>query len=222
MKLHPKFIQHDCVEGDKVDLRQAEATLLHRPDIIIFEMPQNGNRGPGTIFNRYSCANKPTEKVDEIIKKLKISARKFPYAASDIAVWENIKMLWAEGVNTQIYNVDAPERMRREYFLFKNPGYPAVRKDWFFWVYLYLRDAHMAKNIRRVLDACSGKKDPTILIFLQSIHWKHVQFLLTNPSREKIWKYYFGNFPNIKPGAIECKIKERSKILGEYWKRVQS
>lgn len=142
MKFTPKFIQRDCVEGDKADLRQAEAVLKHRPDIIIFEMPQGGNRGPGTIFNRYSCANKPIEKVDEIIKRLKIASKKYPYAASDIAVWENIKKLWGEGVNTLIYNVDAPDRMRREFSLFTKRGYPAVRKERLFWAYLYLRDTY--------------------------------------------------------------------------------
>lgn len=70
MKLNPKFIQRDCVEGGNADLRQAEAVLKHRPDIIIFEMPQGSSSGPGTIFNSYSCANKSIGKVDEIIKNV--------------------------------------------------------------------------------------------------------------------------------------------------------
>lgn len=220
MKINPKFIQRDCVEGDKADLRQAEAVLKHRPDIIIFEMPQGSSSGPGTIFNRYSCSNKPIEKVDEIIKGLKVSAKKYPYALSDVAVWGNIKILWKQGVNVQIYNVDAPDRMRREFSLFAKQGYPAVRKDWFFWAYLYLRDTYMARNIKQALDGYSKKKNPTVLIFLQSIHWKHVQFLLTNPTKEKIWEFYFGKFPKIESNMIESQIKERSKILGDYWKRV--
>lgn len=219
MKLNPKFIQRDCVEGYKADLRQAEAVLNHRPDIIIFEMPQGGSRGPGTIFNRYSCANKPIRKVDEIIKELGISAKKYPYAESDVAVWANIKTLWKEGVNVQIYNVDAPDRMRREFSLFTKQGYPAVRKEWFFWAYLYLRDTHMARNIKKALDRYSKKKNPVVLIFLQSIHWKHVQFLLAKPSKEKIWNFYFGKFPRVKPGTIGGQIRSRSKVIGDYWKK---
>lgn len=221
MKFNPKFIQRDCVEGDKADLRQAEAVLKHRTDIIIFEMPQGGSRGPGTIFNRYSCANKPIEKVDEIIKGLKVSAKKYPYALSDVAVWENVKTLWKEGVNVQIYNVDAPDRMRREFSLFVKQGYPAVRKEWFFWAYLYLRDTYMAKNIKKALGGYSKKQNPTVLIFLQSIHWEHTQFLLTNTSKEKVWKFYFGKLPSIKQDTIEEQIRIRSKVMGDYWKREQ-
>jgi len=91
-KQRPKFIQSDCIEGDTIDIRQTRAILKYRPDIIIFEMPA-GKNGPGTIFNRYTCDKKPLKKVHEIIKNLKISAQKFPYAASDINVWENIKKL---------------------------------------------------------------------------------------------------------------------------------
>lgn len=194
MKINPKFIQRDCVEGDKADLRQAEAVLKHRPDIIIFEMPQGSSRGPGTIFNLYSCANKPIEKVDEIIKGLKVSARKYPYALSDIAVWENIKTLWKEGVNTQIYNVDAPDRMRREFSLFTKQGYPAVRKEWFFWGYLYLRDTYMARNIKKALDGYSKKKNPTVLIFLQSIHWKHSSFCSQTLLKKKSGNFILESF----------------------------
>lgn len=219
MKLRPKFIQRSCVEGDKADLRQAKAVLVYKPDIIIFEMPSGGN-GPGTIFNRYPCADKPTKKVDAIIKKLKVSAKKYPYAVSDIAVWENIKTVWKEGTNTQIYNVDSPDQIRREYLSLEKSDYPAVRKDWLFWAYLYMRDTDMAKNIKRSLETYSGKRNPTILIFLQSIHWDNVQFLLTNPSKKKVWKYYFGKFPKVSPRTIERQLKERSKVLSSYYKKI--
>jgi hypothetical protein len=39
MKLTQEFIQRNCVEGDKIDPRQANAVLQYRPDIIIFESP---------------------------------------------------------------------------------------------------------------------------------------------------------------------------------------
>ena len=224
MKLKPKFIQFDCIEGDRTDLRQSNAILFYKPDIIIFETPQDIH-GPNVITNRYSCAKKPIERVDKIIKGLKKEAKRYLYAASDIIVWENIKKMWKLGINTQIYNVDSPTRLRREFSLFKKPnsvGYPAVRKYWLFWVYLYLRDSYMAKNIKIVLDTYSQKEDPTILIFLQSIHWKHVKFLLTNPSKEEIWKYYFGKFNNLKPNSdMENKIKDRSKVLNYYWVKNQ-
>ncbi len=221
MHLKPRYVQRDCVEGDKIDLRQADAVLKHKPDIIIFELPQSHNGKPGTIFNRYSCAHKPIEKVEAIIKGKKHAAKKFPYAASDIAVWENIQRLWKQGVNVQIYNVDAPIKMRREYVAVEATGYPSVRKDWLFWVYLYLRDTYMARNIKHILDTYSLKSNPTILVCLQSIHWKHAQFLLTNPSSQKTWKYYFGKFPALTPSVVTSQVRRRNRVLGEYWKKLQ-
>lgn len=225
MKINPKFIQCSCVEGDKIDLRRAKAVLKHKPDIIIFELPQN-NRGAGLIFNRYSCSNKPIEEVNKIIKENRIAAKKFPYVASDIAVWKNIEKLWKQGINTQVYNVDSPAKLRKEsFYLFHKSisnGYPAVRKDWLFWLCLYLRESCMAKNAKRILDNYHFKKDPTILIFLESIHWNHVKFLLTNPSKEKIWKYYFGRFKNLKANKnIENQIRARSLTLNNFWKKIQ-
>ena len=220
MKLKPKFLNFNCIEGDKAYYRQAKAIVEHKPDIIIFEMPQ-GKNSPNTVFNNYSCDKKPIEKVYKIIKKLKIAAKKYPYALSDVAVWNNIEKLWAQGINTQIYNIDSPDKIRRECHLFKN-GYPVVRKDWLFWVYLYLRDSFMTKNLKIILDNYSVKKNPTTLIFLQSIHWKHVQFLSTDPSKEKIWKYYFGRCKDLRPNKrIEGKITERSRVLASYWKKYQ-
>lgn len=221
MKLHPKFIQQSCKEGDKIDLRQAKVILKYRPDIVIFEMPQ-GKYGPDTIFNKYQSSNKPIKKVEAIIADLKISARKYPYAKSDIAVWENIKALWEENHNILIYDVDSPDDLRRRYFEDMEGDYPAVRKDWLFWVYLYVRESCMTSNIKWVLENYQEKKNPTIAVFLESIHWKHVQFLLENPSRKEVWKYYFKNFPELQPENIDDKIKARSKVLYKYWKRVNA
>lgn len=225
MQLTPKFIQRNCVEGEKVDLSQANAILKHKPDIIIFELPQ-ANNGVGTIFNRYSCSSKPVCEVDKIINKLKKNLKKYPYVESDIFVWKNINKMWESGINTKIYNVDAPAKMRREFYLFQKPislGYPAVRNDWLFWIYLYLRDSYMAKNIKKVLDNYTDKKGPTILVFLQSIHWEHVQFLLKNPTKREISEYYFGKFKKLKiDKSIEGKIGERSRILKFYWQKIQT
>ncbi|MDD4409576.1 MAG: hypothetical protein PHW52_02870 [Candidatus Pacebacteria bacterium] len=220
MEIKPRFIQRNCIEGNEIDPRQANAILKYKPDIIVFEMPQ-GKNGPNTIFNIYPCNKKPIEKFNHIIKDLEISAKKYPYAASDILVWRNIKKMWNQGINTQIYNVDAPKAMRSRCFKFKKP-YPSIRKDWLFWIYLYSREVVITKNIRALLENYHIKKDPTILIFLQSIHWNNVKFLLANPSKEEIWKHYFGNFKNIKPTKeIENQIKDRNKILNYYWKKVQ-
>jgi hypothetical protein len=217
MKLSPKFIQRNCIEGDKIDSRQALAVLKYRPDIIIFESPMEKG-GPGMVFNKYPCDKKPLEKVDEIIKNCKISAKEFPYAESGVALWENIKKMWSEGNNVQVYKVDTPQDLRREHFLM-HMQYPACRKDPLFWAYLYVRDKTMAKNIKLALNDYTGKKDPVVAIFMQSIHWKHVQFLMQAPKPSEVWKYYFGRFSKLTKDEIEEILLRRSKILSRYWKK---
>ena len=120
MKINPKFIQRSCIEGNKIDLRQANAVSKYKPDIIVFEFPED-SKEPSKIFNRYACKNKPLKKVDEIIRNLKKASKKYPYVLSDIVVWKNIKKLWEQGINTQIYNIDSPTKMRKEFYLFKKP-----------------------------------------------------------------------------------------------------
>jgi len=218
MKISPKFIQKNCVEGNKVDMQQANAVLKYKPDIVLFEYP-TGKTGPDAIFNKYSTNKKPLKKVDGIIKNRKISAKKYPYAESDIFVWQNIKKLWSQDHNVLIFNIDAPDELRREYFENLEPKYPQARKDFLFWVYLYLREIYMTKNMEKILKSYSEKENPTVAVFLQSIHWQHVQFLLTKPNKSKIWKYYFGRFPKLKPKTIDAEIKKRSLFLYRWWNK---
>jgi hypothetical protein len=216
MKRKIKFIQENCIEGGKIDLRQANVVSKHKPDIVMFELPQ-GKVNPDTVFNKYPTNKKPLKEVDVIIKGLRQVAKKYPYAKSDIAVWNNIKKLWKNKKNVYVYNIDGPSELRK-YFM--NFEYPKCRKDFMFWVYLFLREyLYMKKNVEWVLNK-NPKGDLKIAIFLQSIHWNHTKFLLTNPSKEKIWEYYFGEFKDITPENIDGKIKEKNKIIYKYWKKV--
>lgn len=215
----PIFIQRNCVEGETADLRQAQAVLKHRPDAIIFELPSNRG-GPGTIFNSYSCPNKPLARIQKIISQLKTAAASYPYARSDIAVWHNIEQLWQEGHNTLIYNVDTPAQLRHYYFTHFDTTYKTARRDWLFWVFLCIREQYMADNVRSVIEH-SRQEQPLIAVFLQSIHWRHIQFLLRKPSQTTIWDYYFKSFPELTPVNIGSKIKARSPLLYQYWKRIK-
>lgn len=215
-KITPKFIQKNCIEGNKTDLRQANAVLKYKPDVILFELPA-GRNGQDSIFNKYSTNKKPLKKVDEITKKLEISAKKYPYAKSDVAVWENIKMLWSQSHNILIFNVDAPGELRRKYSQKFELKYPKARKDWLFWVYIYLREKYMVENIEKILKNYKEKRNPTIAVFIQSIHWKHIQFLLKKPKESEIWKYYFGKFPKLKQKTISQEIKKQNTFLYEWW-----
>ena len=217
--MKPRFIQENCAEGNRVDLRQARVVARYRPDIILFEYPaKRGN--PSRIFNRYSPDKKPLKEVDRIKRGLMIAAQKFPYALSDVSVWENILKLWHDGHNVLLFNIDGPDNLRCDYFkLARGLTYDEQRKNLIFGVHCYLRETAMANYIRRILSAYKEKQNPVIAVFLQSIHWHHVKFLLKNPSQKKIWNYYFGRFPKINPENIGEAIQKKSPVHYKYWKR---
>ena len=194
----PRFVQENCVEGNKIDPRQARVVSRYQPDIILFEYPaKRGN--PSRIFNRYGPTRKPLKEVERIKRGLKLAAREFPYALSDIPIWENILKLWRAGHNVLLFNIDGADELRRDYFkLARGLTYDEQRKNLIFWVHCYLREIAMANHVRRILRNYKEKSHPIVAVFLQSIHWQHVKFLLKNPSRKKIWNYYFGRFPKNK------------------------
>lgn len=78
----------------------------------------------------------------------------------------------------------------------------------------------MAQHILNALDDYQEGKNPVVLVFLQSFHWQHVRFLLTKPSREKIWKYYFRKFEKeVSPRAIPKILQKENKVFYKYWKK---
>jgi len=219
-KMKPKIVQFDIREENRKDYRQARAVLKYRPDIIIFENPEH-NLSPESKFNKYSPQNKPMKEFLAIQKYFKIAAKEgFGYALSDIKTWKNIMQLWREGHNVLIYDVDGPAELRQEFFHVWRHMYPCALKNWL-WVAcrFYIREVIMAKHVCNILKKYKAKTNPTILICLQKIHWVHVKFLLSNPSKEKIWKYYFGRFKEISRKNITSKIKKENKVFYKYWKK---
>ena len=210
----PRCIQIDCRETRKLDLRQARAVLQYKPDIIILEYPNN-NKTPNMIFNKYSPANKPLKKLPKFSRETFIIN---PWVKSDIVMWNNIAYLWGkEKHQVLLYPVDAPTELVKEWFLVWDNMYPCALKNWLWWTRIYLRERYMAKNIQWILSHYLLKKKPTILIFLQSFHWKHVKFLLENPSAKQIWNYYFGRFKNLQPFLVPQTLKKENMIFYKHW-----
>ena len=89
--MKPKYIQINCTEGKRIDLRQAKAVLKYKPDLIFLEYPTN--------------YLKPIKKPIHINKKIIL---KFPWTESDNYMWANIKKIWKNGYNTFVYAVDGP------------------------------------------------------------------------------------------------------------------
>jgi len=216
--IKPIYHQVNCREQNKVDLRQAKAVLKYKPDIIIFELPEKNN-SPETVFNKYNCRQKPVVKIKLIKKNLKKSAKQFGYALSDIKVWENIEYLWQQEKNVLLYNIDGPTELRQEFFEVWQNMYPSAKKNWLWWVSIYLRDRIMANHLQSILKKYKFQKNPVILIFLQNFHWQHVKFLLKNPTSQEIWQYYFGKFSEINIKTISHRIKKNNKLFYRYWKK---
>jgi hypothetical protein len=217
--MNVRFIQANCVEGKRVDLRQAAVIKKYKPDIIFFEMPSFGGN-PSSPFNSYSIKKKPFAEVEKIKKGLRKEAKKTPYALSDVFVWENIESLWRMGHNVLIFNIDAPQELRQE-GLARLESMPLSRakRTWEFWAYVYIRETLMAHYMEQVLKKRFGKKKIVAAVFLQSFHWQHVKFLLKHPSKEKVRNYYFGRFPRLMPAIIAKELKSKAPILSHYWKK---
>ena len=201
-----KFINVNCVEGKKTDLRQARAVLRHRPDVIVLEYPNNGK-----IPFRAEKAPK------ELFKEKNIKF--MPWIKSDIVMWKNIRRLKKSGHEISVYTVDGPSDLVWQFFMVWRHMYPCALENWLWWVQIYLREQYMLRNIRWILKKHKSKKNLTVLVFLQSFHWEHIKFLLSNPGKRKIWKYYFGKFSEINPENIAEKIKKENEIFYKHWKK---
>lgn len=204
-------------EHNRADYNFARAILKYRPDFVFLEMGSpKGN--PDTIFNRYSPEKKPLDKVIAIQNEMHKASDKFGYAKSSILMWDNIMKLWREGHNVLIFNADAPDDLRREFFEVWRNMYPSATKNWLWWVRIYLRERYMTRNIRWALSHYKYQKQPVALVQFGGFHWKHTKFHLNNPPKKELWNYYFKKFPEITPGNIGKKIKKENKLFYKYWK----
>lgn len=215
-----RFIQFDCREKDKLDLRQAKAVLKYKPDIIFLEYPNN-KKTPDTIFNKFSPLNKPIKKLPNKFSKKTLLL--CPWLKSDIIMWDNIVHLWKkEKHQVLVYYADAKEELLNEWLIVWENMYPSALKNWLWWVKIYLREYYMVKNIKWALSKYKSKENLTVLVFLQSFHWEHVRFLLKNPSSKQIWNYYFGKFKGLKPSIITKILQKENKVFYKYWKKISN
>jgi hypothetical protein len=214
-----KILQFNCLEGEGVDLHQANAVLRHKPTFIFFESP-----GPAkSIFNKYKSKEKPAQEFKELIRELKKAGKEYPWVNSDVYTFNNIKKLWDEGHDIKLYPIDGPSELLRvnlQKFSKLNNPHPERRGTHFaWWVRMYLREKIMTQSVRGVLKSMKNNDAGVGLVFVQKFHWKNVQFHLSNPTKEEMYKYYFGAFKNINPENIGVKVKEANPILYKYWKK---
>ncbi len=217
-----KIFQYSCVEDKKPDFRQAEAVIKKRPDVIFFEAPTPLGK-PSLNYNKFSTKNKPLSDLKKHYKMLKEVSKKYPWVISDIQTYKNIEKLWKEGHDVKLYSIDAPSELLKIGINLNNdikPPKPKRRGTNFnWWVRIYLRERIMSNYMMKILP--KYKKENTALVFLQSFHWRNVKFLLSKPSKQQIYKYYFGSFKSLNLGNLnEHVLETNNPILTKYWKKV--
>ncbi len=199
------LIQVNCREDKYIDKRQAKAVLKYKPDIILLEYL--------TTSGSYEQRTKSPKITKEILLKN-------PWVRSDKYMWTNIVKIRRENHHTILYAVDGPYDLVNEANVYQcNNKNPNKTTNLFWWIRIYLRERFMAENIKKILKNHKDKKSLTILVFLQKFHWQHVKFLLSRPAKNKIWKFYFGRFRDLKSPDVSIKIKKESPILYKYWKK---
>ena len=217
MKINPKYTQIDCKESKEPDFRQANAVKKLKPDIIILEYP-NDNPTPSLEFNNFPAEKKPARLTKPLLRKFSPAVLKIhPWAVSDNFMWRNVLDHWNAGHQIMIYSVDAPPELTSEWLEVWNHMYPCAKKNWLWWVQIYLRERIMANHVSWILDNYSESLEPTTLVFLQKFHWDHVKFLMANDSPDKIWDYYFGKFDEIDRETIRARIDKNNKVFLKYW-----
>lgn len=213
------FIQVDCYESNSLDFRQAKAILKYKPDIVLFEYPNNTDIFDMSI-NHYPATSKPRELIDKLFPIDNQTLKTHPWAQADKKVWSNIEKLWQENHQVLVYRIDAPNELTEEKLREWRSQYPKIKNNWLWWVRIYLREKYMAKYLQEIMANYKQKQDPTVLVFLQSFHWEHVKFLMENHTPDEIWKYYFSQFSEIDQNSIKEKIKKLNSVFYKYWLKI--
>lgn len=213
-----KIYQFSCREEKGVDLRQADAVLRHKPDTIFCEAPSI-EYGASLVFDPRKSIKEQESKLRKVARSLKKVSKKYPWVISDIKMYENTLELLKRGHKIRMYNIDAPSDLLQEtiinkWNLMEKPRRRGSHLLW--WSYIYLRERMMSKNMQPLIN---DEGDKTVLVFMQKFHWLNVKFLLSNPTKDEIWEYYFGRFKNIDRQNISEILKEKNKILYKYWLR---
>lgn len=212
-----RIYQFSCRETNKIDRRQADAVLRHAPDIIFWESPSKTERKASLVFDPRKPIAYQEKALTEMIQHRRAIAKKYKWVLSDIATYQNTITLVRRGHKVGMYNVDAPRELLQQTILhgwnrIEKPRRRGVHLLW--WVYIYLRERMMADNIAPLL-----KGNKTALMFLQKFHWLNVKFLLSRPTKDNIWHYYFGRFTAIDRSTLSTIIKEKNSVLYHYWVR---
>jgi hypothetical protein len=192
--------------SQKVVSNQAKAILKFQPDAILFESPKQKNFSL-SYFNQFSPEKKPKQRIEKLKQYYKTASKKYPWLKSEYKIFGAIEKLWDNGKNVSLFEIDAPVELTSV-----GEGTRGLLNI----IWNYLREKYMVENIKKIK---SKRKNKTVLIFCHNFHWKNIQFLLKNPSKNQIRNYFFTkNGINKSLKEIESELKDKNKTLYKYWK----
>ncbi len=190
----------------RVSIKKANEILKIKPDIILFEYPQDSE--PGTFYNRFLPSKKPMKRFEKLKQSLRKSARKYPWLIGDVKIFEAIEKLWCKNKQVLLFNMDGHSELTA-----LCDRIVMSRNRLLFDVWNYLREQHMIKTIRKVRNEFPRSK---IVIICHNSHWRNIEFLLRNPSKKEINDYYFSRIDEY----IKFDLK-KYKILQKYWNKLK-
>jgi len=184
-------------------LKKARAIKKLKPDIVIFEYPKDSE--PGIYYNKFSPNKKPLVKFNKVKQGLTKGARKHPWLAGDVKIFEEIENLWSSGKQVLLFNMDGP----RELTVLCDKIVKSQNR-FHFDVWNYCREQYMIKTIKQVRAKHPKAK---IIVLCHNSHWESIKFLLSNPSKQAIKKYYFARHKHpdfsLKDGEVLRKYLSR-------------
>jgi|SRR3989338_1031884 len=165
--------------------KQAKQILKIKPDVILFEFPQESK--PGSDYNRFLPKNKPYEKFNATKKGFRKISKLYPWSTGEIAILEAIETLWKQGHQVLLFNMDGPQEITR---LCDQTDFN--KTPLLFEIINYFREQHMIRTIKKIQRRYPSKK---IIVLCSNWHWKRLQFLLRTRNKNKIIKPFLPNTP---------------------------
>ncbi len=198
---------------EEISNKKAEEISRIKPDAVLFEYPVP-ERYSLSEFNNFSPKEKPKQRIEAWKRSYANYSEKYPWLKSEYKIIEAIEQLWNEGKQAFLFEIDGPIELTS---IGKTKD---SLKGLQIVVWNYIREKYMVENIRNIekfLDKKIGKES-IALVFCHDTHWKNIQFLLENPSKNEVQEYYFSQRGIISIKEIESELKDKNGLLYKFWK----
>jgi len=184
--------------------RKAEAILRIKPQAVLFEFPRETGFSLGE-FNTFPPQNKPGEWVDSLKKSYRKDSEKYPWLETEHLVIEAIERLWEEGRQVYLFEIDAPLELTSQI------ESDALLREELNVAWNFLRELYMFETIKEIEKQIG--EDGEALVICSDFHWNNIMFLMADPSRDEIWRHYFGS---ATMEEVQNRVRS-NKVLAKHW-----